>query len=224
LGITVSVLKLLSKSWAHACHTIKTKYGVIVRSYANSQTTPLFGPGQGSTSGPTLRSILFCLIEKNIPNTFSSVRMQAADGSIVIDHKGDAFVDNSQLGCATTPPLADSLDLATPLTQSLQRRLAIANLHKLAQRWERLLFSTGGAINLQKSFWILLTWQWKNGEVKLNTPEQDPAQLHLTAGYNTVAEPIPRISPYDGFRTLGVFISPSSSMSIAKIKLSNIAL
>jgi hypothetical protein len=41
--------------------------------------------------------------------------------------------------------------------------VTITNLKNLAQHWEKLLFSTRGALNLQKSFWYLMHWQWPNG-------------------------------------------------------------
>ena len=61
------------------------------------------------------------------------------------------------------------------LSAPRETQAVIRWLQKMAQSWECLLFTTGGAINLQKSFWILLTWQWKNGVTKLSTPTQEPA-------------------------------------------------
>jgi hypothetical protein len=89
---------------------------------------------------------------------------------------------------------------------------ATKNLQHLNQKWERLLFSTGGAINLQKSFWILMSWYWDKGKSILLTPQISSDTLTLTEGYNVEEDiTVPRLSPYNNYRTLGVYISPSGS-------------
>jgi hypothetical protein len=86
---------------------------------------------------------------------------------------------------------------------------ALSNLQKLGQKWERGLFATGGAINLQKSFWVLMAWKWKNGQALLLPPSLHSHQLALTSGYNTNdAVHVPQLSPYASYRTLGAYLSP----------------
>lgn len=65
-------------------------------------------------------------------------------------------------------------------------------------------------INLQKSFWILIVWKWKNGLALLLPPSLHKHTLELSAGYdiNTKIK-APQMSPYDSYRTLGAYISPS---------------
>jgi hypothetical protein len=87
----------------------------------------------------------------------------------------------------------------------------LSSFAKTSQHWERLLYSTGGAINLQKSFWYLLSWTWDRGLLKLDTSSSIPAVLHLTAGSLPSLELVPHIEANDSFRTLGVYISPSRS-------------
>jgi hypothetical protein len=47
---------------------------------------------------------------------------------------------------------------------------AMRNLAVLGQCWERSLFTTGGALNLLKSVWFALHWEWKGGKAKLILP------------------------------------------------------
>jgi hypothetical protein len=54
LGIPITVLQSIQNSWNQACHHIKTKYGYSSCTYSNTAFQPLFGPGQGSTTGPNL--------------------------------------------------------------------------------------------------------------------------------------------------------------------------
>jgi len=75
---------------------------------------------------------------------------------------------------------------------------------------------TGGGINLQKSFWVLMAWKWKEGLATLLPPSLHAHSLELTAGYN-INHPVKvlQMSPYDSYRTLGAYISPSGGMGKA---------
>jgi hypothetical protein len=39
----------------------------------------------------------------------------------------------------------------------------------LAQEWERLLYSTGEALNIQKCFWFNISCRWSNGKATMAT-------------------------------------------------------
>jgi len=219
IGIPVSILKAIQDAWNHAVHHIKTIFGTSTGTYRNTEAHPLFGPGQGSTTGPILWGILFCIIEKNLPKNTLQMFFKAVNDAIQVRHKGDAFVDDAQLGCTSNLPSG----LSFPTTRA-DLDAVLQSLQQMAQSWERLLFTTGGALNLQKSFWVLVSWEWKNGVARMSTIQQTPGELQLTAGYNTSPVSVPRISPYEGFRTLGVYISPSGSTKVARKKLTDISL
>jgi len=108
-----------------------------------------------------------------------------------------AFIDDSGLGC-------------TKQTQQCTQSSDIdKDLQVLAQEWERLLYSTGGALNIQKCFWFLLSWQWNNGQATCHTLTSLPYDLRTTSGGNTsTSEVIKRIETTEPYRTLGVWISP----------------
>jgi hypothetical protein len=144
LGVPLPALQTLATSWSQSSHRVKTLYGISTQRYTNSTEYFLYGPGQGSTIGPILWLICFLLMwSALLPNlpcmTFSSV-----DKYFHAKSKGDAFVDDTGLGCTS-----DNKE-STPQEDTK----LIKDLHKLAQEWELLLFSTGGALNLQKCFWF----------------------------------------------------------------------
>jgi hypothetical protein len=111
------------------------------------------------------------------------ISLTSANKVITVDRTGDAFVDDSQLGCISHSLQENSTAL------NANQMITLRKMTNIGQRWERLLFSTGGALNLQKSFWILLTWSWKNGH--LVAKDQHPLQLKLTSGYDTTPVEVP---------------------------------
>ena len=48
---------------------------------------------------------------------------------------------------------------------------------------------------------------------RMATTHESPAQLHLTSGYSTDKEEVPRLEPTQGYHTLGVYIAPNGGMT-----------
>jgi hypothetical protein len=175
LGVPETVTKSLGLTWSHTRHAIKTQYGVSTITYTNEPSTPLFGPSQGSTTGPTLWQISYVLLTASTLAQVEqkgdtdgddacpvpSFKFQSVDASDYLDNKGESFVDDSNLGSTTSFPIEPHQ--VASVDQLLHSRSALENLKLLAQSWERALYTIGGAINLQKSFWFLFHWRWKNG-------------------------------------------------------------
>jgi hypothetical protein len=149
LGISSSTAKSIASNWDNVIHLIKTAYGTSDITYGSSPLAPLFGPGQGSTDGPTLWQILYWAITKSIDPNLSVARFISVCQSIVTEIPGISFVDDSNVGVTST--LLPSPGLSDQDNLSLTTRHLVQDLTALAQHWERLLFSTGGAINIQKA-------------------------------------------------------------------------
>jgi hypothetical protein len=114
-----------------------------------------------------------------------------------IRQTGEAFVDDTSLWL---------LQLGMLLTT------AAALMQISAQRWERLLFATGGALNLAKCFWYGIEWTFTTaGEPQMNHKINEPV-ITLTSGATPdQAEILQRISVTEGQRTLGVRLAPDGN-------------
>jgi hypothetical protein len=77
-------------------------------------------------------------------------------GDIFEEQNADSFVNDTSNGCNDV-----HLETAMPYAKM------IANGQACAQIWERILYSSGRALELKKCFWYLVHWQWVNGRPKM---------------------------------------------------------
>jgi hypothetical protein len=128
---------------------------------------------------------------------------------------GSSFVDDTGLATTNTRKSEEPL----PGLDSSEITEATNRLQLLAQHWEKLLFSTGGAIKFQKSAWFIMAWKWTNGHAKLVTNKEVASDLLLTEGNNAHAAKVPQLENTASFKTLGAYISPSGSNKVARQNL-----
>jgi hypothetical protein len=139
LGAPVTSTASLHSTWSGTNHRIKTLCGVSDQTYEYSPTTPLFGLDQGSTVGPFLWLLLFCLITDALGSTPGMV-FTSTDGTTTLSSQGEAFVDDSFLG--VTSPFCDSGETPFLENQNRHKTETIQSLSTLSQKWEQLLFTT----------------------------------------------------------------------------------
>jgi hypothetical protein len=133
------------------------------------------------------------------------MKFLSACRSVLVEVMGASFVDDSLLG--VTSEYVHDPDLSHSVNHNQKVNHMVSRLKLLAQYWERLLFSTGGAINMQKSHWYLMTWLWTNGIPCLATIRTTPSNLTLTTGHDTSETVVPRIKPTQAYRTLGTYLA-----------------
>jgi hypothetical protein len=81
-----------------------------------------------------------------------------------------------------------------------------------AQAWERGVHVAGGALNLLKTIFFALSWNFrKNGQPVMRTINEDPnIAMNMTQGSDrTRTTPITRVKVTTGHRTLGVRLAPT---------------
>jgi hypothetical protein len=163
LGVPHTDLYSLASTWETTRHKIRTLYGISEEGCANDPTRLLYGPGQGSTIGPFLWLLCFILVHCSLSATSPRIHLMSVDRREKLKCVGEAFVDDTGLGTNSTglDNLLPSSNVQTGFTT------LINNLQTLAQEWEKLLFSTGGALNLTKCFWFLLAWDCDHGKAKI---------------------------------------------------------
>jgi hypothetical protein len=146
--------------------------------------------------------------------TLSLTSLNSADHKVTSVDVGEAFVDDTKVGCTSTYVYDDSISLSDNILNA--EADVIAKLGVLSQQWECLLFVTGGALCLAKSFWYLLSWRWtKSGTARPSAVALAPGKLLLTSRSDPNPVEVPRIESTSPYRTLGVRISPTGKSDLA---------
>jgi hypothetical protein len=128
-------------------------FGISDGYYKSVDGKILFGTGQGSGASPaawlTISIVLLASLHTLIDR---GMLFKTPDGTTTVERYSDAFVDDAQNGL-------NNAHQATPWTISdLSRCLA-----HMSQTWEKLLFSSGGALELSKCFYYIVYWKWVDG-------------------------------------------------------------
>jgi ABC-type spermidine/putrescine transport system permease subunit II len=94
----------------------------------------------------------------------------------VIKRTGEAFIDDTTLWL---------------LKLGLYLPLIVTMMQSMAQRWEKLLYATGGALNRAKCYWYGISWHFTDtGNPTIVTDPDPDMTIQLTSGSNPNPLPI----------------------------------
>jgi hypothetical protein len=142
---------------------------------------------------PIILALMLLDIVSSIDPSISTATFYSACKEVIVEIKGVSFVVDTSLGVTSDYEQDSTISLAENGARETEH--LIRCLQALGQHWERLLFSTGGAINFQKSHWYLMAWLWKQGILRLATTQQAPGTLAVTAGREVTKELVPEYLP-----------------------------
>ena len=208
LGMPLPPCLMAALCLRYARYYIKTKFGISTSFYCSTDDFPTHGPGQGSRMGPVLWLLISCLLFVAMANLCSGAHFSNPQGDLSIQRTGDGFVDDVTNVCNFGFPCS----LHEPITPQLLAQ----RLQQEAQTWERLLWSTGGALELSKCFYYLLFWSFRlhDGQPYLLPPSAlTGCEIQLTSGRSLTPQPIEHKSTTEAHRTLGVWLSPDGNTS-----------
>ena len=176
LGLPTTWAMFFSIYWKKCQHHVRTKYGISTESFSCKDDEQLYGIGQGNGAGPAIWmshiNVMFNVLEK----LCTGIKLTSPDGTNTFSSVGTSFVDDSTLG-ATAPN--ESMD------EKRSEGELVRHINNLATKWEKLLFTNGGRLELSKCFWILVTWKWTRGTPAMATIDESPHHLSISQSEDT---------------------------------------
>jgi ribonuclease HI/exonuclease III len=191
-------------------HSIKTRHGTL-RPYQGTDDDALEGTGQGSGASPAIWLIYSVSLLRAFQQFTPGMTVSSPFESLLVTILAIFYVDDGM------PGVNDSQE-----RDALPLELLLQQAEDATQSWERLLFASGGALEMSKCFAYVLYWDLADGKHRLILPDEIPGGLtesertegpiSLTYGDQSSAlHKLETVSPWVGRRTLGVRIAPAGT-------------
>jgi hypothetical protein len=163
-------------------HSVKTALGLSSGTYTYSTTSPIIGPSQGSMGGPAACSTITSPLLTAMDRLAHGLIFTSPDQRVHYATRAKMFIDNN-----TNYSNDFHRWLATPPTPEALRDL----IQHDAQTWERLLWTSGGLLKLEKCLYYLTYWPFAaNGTASL-TPASKLQYLPCISPPGIPVQPLP---------------------------------
>ena len=108
---------------------------------------------------------------------------------------GTGYVDDVTLGTSV------------PRDQPQSEYSVYKQIRRMGQLWEKLLYITGGRLELSKCFWISITWKWTGGKPRMVHKKTSRKEMRLRESESKELILIPRKTGREFEKRLGVWSS-----------------
>jgi exonuclease III len=200
-GLSKTVALVMARTLKEARYKLKTSMGVSEEFYQHSESSPIYGTGQGSGNSPVIwafiSSTLFDCYEKRAHGaTFAT-----PDQSIIIPMYMVGFVDDTK--CQTNSFFAEPQPSVETVVTKMQHD---------AQLWSDLLWSSSGDLELSKCSYHVYYYRFSiDGSPVLASGKI--GQIHLRKSSSQTVIPIDGLSAYTAHKTLGHYKEPAGNQT-----------
>jgi hypothetical protein len=210
-GVPLGPLRMWEQVLYNVIHRVKTGFGTSTDGYSFTDDSPIYGPGQGSKGGPgscsTATSILIDAMAKLCYGlNFTDPAQQEQYTTTV-----NMFVDDAS-NC--TNKFLDWLHVPPDFTD-----IVVMPQHD-SQTWERLLWTSGGLLNLLKCTYYVLTWIFGDEGHARCVPKRVIPLIRLTSGNQPGTAPVHQLQFDKTHKYLGNYLSTGMHMQDAYSDLS----
>ena len=178
---------------------IKTAYGVSPGYIATLFFLLILGMMQGSAAVGAFWALSSSLLHAMLQQCHKPTQFPSPRAHVYVEQNGEANINDTTLWKLAM----------TGMIQAL-----VLSMCEMAQTWERLLWVSGGGLNLKKCYWFAVSWKWtKTSEPSMEMIAATPdLKLRLTQGDDHASTLlITRVKVTEGTRTLGARLCPSGS-------------
>ena len=159
----------------------------------------ILGMMQGSAAISAFWALSSSLLLAMLQQCYKPTRFPSPRAHVCTARNGKANMDDMALWKLTMTSTISTL---------------VQSMNVMAQMWERLLWVSGGGLNLKKCYWFAVSWKWtKTGEPSMEMISDNPdLEIQLTQGSNHASMlPITHIEVTEGTCTIGARLCPSRS-------------
>lgn len=192
LGLQKTVGTFLARLMYKAKRHVRTGQGVSKDNMHTRKKKVLYGIGQGNGGGPAIWIAHLTVMFRAISSVCLGFAMSCVQAIQQISTVGTGYVDDVTLG------------LSLPSDVAQTEHMVYKHLKRMSQLWERLLYITGGRLELSKCFWIPITWKWLGGKPIMVLKSQRGKILYLRESETGELIPIPRKTGKEAEKRLGV--------------------
>jgi hypothetical protein len=194
-------------------HYLKTGFGTSTSSYTSDALFRIYGVGQGSKAGPVTWAVVSSLLFEAQDILGTGVSFQNPTHTIAHHRNSDGMVDDTTGYHGRQPQW---------IRQCPSIHSVFKGLKKDAQTWERLLWTSGGLLELSKCRFYIVYWKFQpDGRSQLlSKAELDTPTLLLTEGKTGAFQEIAQLDIDEPFKTLGIHktISGDQTVQVATLK------
>lgn len=197
-GMSPSAAKCIGQTLQHARYHLKTSLSETSTYWKHSSHTPIYGTGQGSGISPgvccmTYSDLFDVHSELNFPSHYTCPN---STSSTTVHNIG--FVDDTT---TTTNDFCQSAALPLPVL--------LSQLQHSVQKWNDLLYVSGGALELSKTELYALTWSFS--PLGFPLPDNNTSKsITLSSSSSTFSV---QVSPSShSFKILGFYLSMTQNM------------
>jgi hypothetical protein len=210
-GAPMGPLRMWEQVLLNVVHQVKTAYGVSKGHYKGSDQPPIHGPRQGSRGGPASCSTMTPLLIEGMDRLCHGLTF--CDPSQTHQYKTttNMFIDDAS-NCTN--------EFVEWLHQTPHVSTIVSMLESDSQTWERLLWTSGGLLNLKKCLYYVVAWSF-DSEGKANmTPATDiRPTLSLTSGDVPGRADVSHYNYDDAHQYLGDWLSTNMQMKTGNAAL-----
>ena len=204
-GVPLSVTQSNARTLEKAEYRVRTELGLAPSGYKHSSDTPIYGTGQGSANSPAIWCFLSSCLFDGYDDIACPATYTSPDNTTSVSLGLVGFVDdcNGQ----TNKFFSDGSE------RTLRRILHQAQMN--AQKWNDLLHTSGGALELSKCSCHVLHWLFSAQGAPVLAPKIHEHQDILTVHDQTTASDhhLELLSPYMAHKTLGHYKDPAGTQA-----------
>ena len=195
-GLSKELTKLYAQTLDLMEYHPKHQLGISLKPNGNNKPDPFHGAGQGSGDGGTRWGLITDSMIRIYNNTCHLTSITSPISHKTISEGVRIFVDDASL-----------------LTQAETEHQLTKKLETNTNKWESLLFATGGKLEIPKCNFSVMSWKENSAGIPQLHQNPEPTNIKVHNSITNQSETVPSIPPNQAYKLLGTHIALDGNMN-----------